>query len=167
MPSYAGTYEVRFFYGSFNALATSAPITVSAPANPPTVLAASVGTTLPSASVTAHLSGAPGGGTDWLALSLVGSPSTSYLQWTYVGGGVTSRDWTITMPSTAGSYEFRLYLNNGYTIAATSAPVALTASAPASGSGPAVSYSYDLNGNRVTAQGSTYTTSTTSNWPVI
>jgi hypothetical protein len=27
------------------------------------------------------------------------------------------------MPSTPGTYEFRLFLNNGYTLAATSPPV--------------------------------------------
>jgi hypothetical protein len=40
-----------------------------------------------------------------------------------VGSGVTARDWTVTMPSAPGTYEFRLFLNNGYTRAATSPPV--------------------------------------------
>ena len=61
-----------------------------------------------------------GGSKDWLALAATGSADTSYLQWTYVGAGVTTRTWTVTAPSTAGTYEFRLFLNNGYTRVATS-----------------------------------------------
>src|SRR6266545_4668393 len=69
---------------------------------------------------------APGGGSsDWLALATVGAPNTSYLQYVYVGTGVTDRTWTVTMPNTGGSYEFRLFLNNGYTRAATSPAVAV------------------------------------------
>ena len=77
----------------------------------------------PSASVTAQIRNAPGGSGDWLALAAVGASSSSYLQWRYVGSGVHTLDWTVTMPSTPGEYEFRLFLNNGYTIAATSPPV--------------------------------------------
>ena len=51
------------------------------------------------------------------------SSNIQYLKWTYVGAGVTTRTWTVTMPSTAGAYEFRLFLNNGYTRAATSPTV--------------------------------------------
>ena len=29
------------------------------------------------------------------------------------------------MPNTPGTYEFRLFLNNGYTLAATSPPIAV------------------------------------------
>jgi hypothetical protein len=36
-----------------------------------------------------------------------------------VGSGVTAKTWTVTVPS-PGTYEFRLFLNNGYTRAATS-----------------------------------------------
>jgi hypothetical protein len=67
-----------------------------------------------------------GGAADWLALAATGSPSTSYLQYTYVGSGITTRMWTVTMPTTAGTYEFRLFPNNGYTVAATSPAVTVT-----------------------------------------
>ena len=40
--------------------------------------------------------------TDWLALAPVGSPATIYIQFIYVGAGVTTRTWTITMPTTPG-----------------------------------------------------------------
>jgi hypothetical protein len=40
-----------------------------------------------------------------------------------VGGGVTTRTWTITAPTAPGTYEFRLFLNDGFTRAATSPTV--------------------------------------------
>src|SRR5207245_973451 len=101
--------------------ATSAPITVTA-AVPP---ALSVNTTNVSggSAVTVTLSNGLGGATDWLALAAVGSTDGTYLQWVYVGAGVTTRTWTVTMPATGGAFEFRLFLNNGFTRAATSPTV--------------------------------------------
>jgi len=74
-------------------------------------------------SVTVTLTGGLGGASDWLALAATSAPVTNYLQWTFVGTGVTTRTWTIAAPTTPGVYEFRLFLNNGYTRAATSATV--------------------------------------------
>src|SRR5204863_291244 len=71
-------------------------------------------------SVTVTLTGGAGGSSDWLALAATGAPNTSYLQWTYVGTGVTTRTWTVTVPATAGTYEFRYFLGGGYSLAATS-----------------------------------------------
>jgi subtilisin len=87
------------------------------------VLTVSATTAQPGASVTVTLTGGYGGTWDWLALSAVGSPDSSYLKWTYVGAGVTTRTWTVTMPTTPGPYQFRLYLNNGNTSVATSPTV--------------------------------------------
>src|SRR5205085_2576649 len=83
----------------------------------------------PGGAVTATLTGGFGGGGDWLTLAAAGTPNTSYLQWVYVGSAVTTRTWTVTMPATAGTYEFRLLLNNGYTRVATSAPVTVKGAA--------------------------------------
>ena len=77
----------------------------------------------PGGAVTATLANSPGGSTDWLTLALVGAPDTSYLQWVYVGAGVTPRTWTVTLPTTPGQYEFRFYLHNGFVRAATSPAV--------------------------------------------
>jgi len=93
---------------------------------PPPSLSVSATTVAPGGSVTATLTNGLGGGTDWLALAATAAPNTSYLQWIYVGSGVTSRTWTVTMPTTAGTYEFRLFPNNGYTRAATSPTVTVT-----------------------------------------
>jgi hypothetical protein len=75
--------------------------------------------------VTVSLANGFGGVNDWMALATVGSADTAYAQWTYVGANVTDRVWTVT-PASTGSYEFRLYRDNGYTRAATSVPVTVT-----------------------------------------
>jgi subtilisin family serine protease len=75
------------------------------------------------ASVTVTLTNGFGGSADWLALAESGASNLNYSKWIYVGSGVTTRTWTVNMPATAGTYEFRLFLNNGYTRAATSPPV--------------------------------------------
>jgi hypothetical protein len=69
------------------------------------------------------LTGSSGTFGDWLALAATGAPNASYVNWTYVGTGVTTRTWTVTMPATPGTYEFRLFLANSYDRGATSPPV--------------------------------------------
>jgi hypothetical protein len=73
--------------------------------------------------VTVTLSGGLGGASDWIALAPTSAPNTTYGAYVYIGSGVTTRTWTVAAPSTPGTYEFRLFLNNGYTRAATSATV--------------------------------------------
>jgi hypothetical protein len=125
MPSIGGTYEFRLFLNNgYARAATSAPITVTG--GLPPSLAVNATSVHGGSSVTMTLTNGLGGSGDWLALAASGSPSTSYLQWTYIGAGVTTRTWTVTMPTTPGTYEFRLFPNNGYTIAATSPPIAVT-----------------------------------------
>jgi hypothetical protein len=119
-----GTYEFRLFLNNGYALAATSPA-ITATAGTPPALTVSTTTAAPGTPVTMTLSNGYGGGTDWLALAQTGAPTNSYLQLTYVGGGVTTRTWTVTMPTTPGTYEFRLFLNNGYTLAATSPPIAV------------------------------------------
>jgi subtilisin len=104
---------------------TSNPLTFSVTVAP--VLTVNTTTVVPGGQVTVTLTGGFGGGADWLAFAPTGVPNTSYLQYIYVGAGVTTRSWTVTAPSTVGPYEFRLFLNNGYTRAATSPTVAVVA----------------------------------------
>ena len=75
--------------------------------------------------VTVTLTNGRGGASDWLAFAATGAANTSYLQWVYVGKDVKTREWTVTVPNTAGTYEFRLFLNGGYTRAATSPSIAV------------------------------------------
>src|SRR6185437_4015301 len=100
---------------------TSAGVTFTV--SPPPALAISATAVAPGGSVTATLTGGAGGSTDWLALASTSSPDTSYIRYVFVGGGVTTRTWTVDMPTTPGSYEFRYFLNGGYTRAATSPTV--------------------------------------------
>lgn len=93
---------------------------------PPAVLTVSATSVAPGAGVTATLTNGTGGAQDWLALASTTAGNTSYVTFTYVGGGVTTRTWTVNMPTTAGTYEFRLFLNNGYTRAATSPTVTVS-----------------------------------------
>jgi hypothetical protein len=83
------------------------------------------------ANVTVTLANGLGGVSDWIALAATSAPNTSYVQYTYVGSGLTSRLWTVAMPAAVGTYEFRLFLNNGYTRAATSPAVTVTPAAAA------------------------------------
>ena len=100
-------------------------------ATAPPRLTVSDTTTVPGGTVTATLTGGAGGYTDWLALAATTAPDTSYIRYVYVGGGITTRTWTVTMPTTAGTYEFRYFLNGGYTRAATS-PAVIVGSAGSS-----------------------------------
>lgn len=94
--------------------------------NPQPTLSVSAPSVAPGANVATTLVNGLGGAKDWLALASTTAANTSYIQWIYVGSGVTTRTWTVTMPSTPGTYEFRLFLNNGYTRLATSPPVTVT-----------------------------------------
>ncbi|HSL24530.1 MAG TPA: S8 family serine peptidase [Vicinamibacterales bacterium] len=130
MPTTAGTYEFRLF-ASGTRVATSAPVTVDPALEPdPPVLTVSTSTAAPGGSVTVTLVNGFGGSGDWLALAAVAAPNTSYLQYTYVGTGVITRTWTVTMPSAPGAYEFRLFTAHSYTRVATSPPVHIPAGVP-------------------------------------
>jgi hypothetical protein len=124
-PPASGTYEFRLFLdNSYVRAATSQAFAWGGGAG--TSLTPSVATVASGGSLSVSLAGAPGGALDWLALAPVGSPDTTVAQWAFVGAGVTTRAWTVTAPA-PGTYEFRLFLNNTYTRAATSAPVTVTA----------------------------------------
>ena len=75
-----GTFEFRLFSGGYNRLATSAPITAAA--GTPPVLTVSATTAARGTPVTVTLTNGYGGATDWLALAVSGSPTTSYVQYT-------------------------------------------------------------------------------------
>jgi subtilisin family serine protease len=121
----AGTASV-FVFTPTPGGGTSAPQTITI--DPPPTLTVSASTVAPSAPVTVTLANGFGGAGDWMSLAATGSPSSAYLAYTYVGNGVTNRTWTVNMPSTPGSYEFRLLPDNNYFVAATSPTVVVDAS---------------------------------------
>jgi hypothetical protein len=129
MPTTPGTYEFRLFANNgYTRLATSPTVTVTSsssgnPNTPPPTLTVNTTTVAPRGSLTVTLANGAGGLYDWIGFAATTAPNTSYVTFTYVGAGVTTRTWTITAPATPGTYEFRLFLNNGYTRVATSLPV--------------------------------------------
>ncbi len=131
MPTVPGGYEFRLFPNNqFTRLATSPTVTVVEPPPATPTLAVSATTVDIGDNVTVTLSGGPGGNRDWIGLFEVGDPHTSNLQWTYVASGSTTANWTVQMPSTPGTYEFRLFENDGYTLLATSPSVTAADPAP-------------------------------------
>ena len=80
--------------------------------DPPATLMPSATRVAPGADVTVTLTNGFGVATDWLALAATSTPDNTYLQQTRVGAGVTGRMWTVTMPTTSGTYEFRLFVND-------------------------------------------------------
>jgi subtilisin family serine protease len=144
---------------------TSAPLTV--PIDPPPSLTPGTLSAAPSSRVTVTLANGFGGAADWLAFASSGSSNTSYLTFTYVGTGVTDRTWTVTMPSTPGTYEFRLFLNNGYTRAATSATVTVDAAlnpAPSIASLAPASVPAGSPGFTLTVNGTGFVSSSVVKW---
>jgi hypothetical protein len=91
--------------------------------DPPPTLTVNTTSVAPGGAATVTLVGGSGNFGDWLALAPTNAPNTSYLNSTYVGTGVTTRTWTVTMPTTPGTYEFRLFLTSTYNRGATSAAV--------------------------------------------
>ena len=95
--------------------------------DPPATLTVNASTVAPGSPVTVTLTYGFGGASDWLALARTNAPDASYLQWTWVGTGVTDRTWAVTMPDTVGTYEFRLF-GEFDSRRATSPPVTVDAS---------------------------------------
>jgi RHS repeat-associated protein len=111
--------------------ATAAELAVNGVAAPGAVTVATGST------VTVTLTNGPGYLGDWVSLSTVGSANGAYVQWKYLSGsqstppsGMTSATVYFVMPATAGTYEFRLFQNNGYTRLATSGTVTTTVGPP-------------------------------------
>ena len=80
--------------------------------------------------VAVQVDNGPGNPTDWIGLYRVGAADTAYLAKLYLNGqatppgtGLTSATVSFGMPKKKGFYEFRLFTNNGATLAATSPTV--------------------------------------------
>lgn len=79
--------------------------------------------------ITARLTGGLGNPQDWLGVYRVGAAAAAYGSWIYVPN--VTDTWTLTLPASAGTYEIRYYLNNGFTDLRATSP-AITVSAAAS-----------------------------------
>ncbi|HEX6463995.1 MAG TPA: hypothetical protein VFZ98_06075, partial [Vicinamibacterales bacterium] len=159
-----GTAQVTVFTPSPGG-GTSAALTFSIVASP--TLSVSTTTAAPGSSVTVTLAGGFGGQFDWIALAATSSPNSSYVAYTYVGGGVTTTRWTVSMPQQPGTYEFRLFLNNGYTRAATSPTVTVIVVAAGVPVVSSISPSVAIAGTAaftLTVNGSSFTATSVVNW---
>lgn len=75
----------------------------------------------PGALVSITVANGPGNRTDWLGVYAVGASAYSYQAWAYLNGqtsppasGLKSATVSLRMPTRAGTYELRLYPNNGF-----------------------------------------------------
>src|SRR5258706_12682052 len=93
-------------------MATSPRITATAA--PPPVLTVNATTVGAGSPVTVTLTNGFGGAGDWIAFANATAPDTSVLQYVNVGANVTTRTWTVTVPTSgSGLYEFPLYPGGG------------------------------------------------------
>jgi len=116
-----GQLQFRYLLNdTFTVAATSNTVTVSSAGY---TLGATPATVPRGGTVTASWT-APAGSSvqDWIALYRTGAANTVYLFWKYTNGAA-SGSLSVTAPSTAGTYEFRYLLNNGYTSVAKSNPI--------------------------------------------
>jgi len=121
-----GTYELRLFSNNgYTRLAVSNSFTVTGCTGS---LSASPASAPAGGSVTGTWSGicAPAGA-DWIGLYLPGAPNQPSLAWRYTTGTASgSVPFTIPATLTPGTYELRLFSNNGYTRLGTSGTFAVT-----------------------------------------
>jgi uncharacterized protein YegP (UPF0339 family) len=133
LPGTPGTYELRLLAANgYTVLASSGPITVSAPAA--AALAASPAAVSPGGKLTVTWSGvsAPSA-TDWVGLYAPGAPAGSYLGWFYdssctqsaatSAGASGSCSYTLPAALAPGAYQLRLEARNGYTVLASSGQI--------------------------------------------
>ena len=130
LPAAEGQYNLKLFAaGTYDVVATSAPITVATPR-----LSLSDTTVAAGGSVTATITNAPGMPGDWVGLFDASDAGTSYREWKYLNGshdkpaaGSSSALVTFTLPSTPGKYNLRLFADSSFTTVATSDLVTVTA----------------------------------------
>jgi subtilisin family serine protease len=120
-PTNSGTYEFRYLLNNgYTDVVRSNIVTVGSSSY---TVTATPGVLPHGATITVNWT-APSGHSvyDWIGLYLTGTANTQYVWWSYTSGGL-SGTLLVTAPATAGNYEFRYLLNNGFTDAAKSNPV--------------------------------------------
>ena len=96
---------------------------------PPGSVSAQAGTT-----ATIAIAGGPGNTTDWIGLYHPGDANSAFINWLYDdsctktagGSSLSSGSCSFTMPSTAGTYELRLFTHDGFSVLAISLPITVT-----------------------------------------
>ncbi|MDQ3566153.1 MAG: hypothetical protein M3436_19400 [Pseudomonadota bacterium] len=112
-------------------MATSNQVTIgSLPPQPVYTLAASPSTVATGGQLTAIWTASGGRSTtDWVGLYRVGDPDETFVAWKYTGG-TASGSRNFTAPAQAGQYDFRYFLADGYTRAASSGQVTVGTTPP-------------------------------------
>jgi hypothetical protein len=98
--------------------------------------------------------------TDWIGLYAVGADNFSFVKWVYTTGSA-SGSLTIGIPAdlAPGTYELRLFANNGYLLLATSNPITVIATSATLSASPTA-----VTGGDVTASWSITGTATSTDW---
>jgi hypothetical protein len=130
MPTTPGTYQFRLLANDgFTVIATSASVTVG-----PT-LTATPSSVAAGGNVTVNWSNVTGPTTkDWIGLYHPADANTAFTDWIYdnsctkTAGGtsLSSGSCSFPMPTTPGTYQFRLLANDGFTVIATSGSVTVS-----------------------------------------
>jgi len=128
-PNAPGTYHIRWFAdGGWTRLAVSSTITVLAPPAPTLTLSAT--TVAPGSVFTLTVANGPGNPMDWVTFGLVTAADSNYYTWEFLNGstvapatGVTSATLQLTAPLTPGAFQFRFFLNGGWSRLATSSTI--------------------------------------------
>jgi hypothetical protein len=107
----AGTYEARAFLANDFTLATTITLVVTNNNASVTSSKAQFGI---GESITIEFTGAPGSAKDWIAISPAGSDATTYGEWAYLDGATSGSH--VFGGLAPGSYEARIYANDGFTI---------------------------------------------------
>jgi len=125
-PAESGQYEFRYFLNDSYRFAAFSRVFVQQPTGSYS-LSASPSRILVGGKIAVNWT-APTGrpASDWIGMYRVGDPNQAYLASAQTGGS-TSGTVEFTAPSTAGHYEFRYLLENGYESRATSNVVEVTA----------------------------------------
>ena len=139
MPVAVGQYNFRFIpNGATNPLATSATVTVMASSITPSVTTVAAGATL-----TATVANGPGNRLDWVAVCPP-SATSGCTDWKYLNGtraapasGLTGATLTFAVPTTAGQYMLKFFVNDTQTVLATSVAVTVTGGDGGGGGGSA------------------------------
>lgn len=100
---------------------------------------------------------------DWIGIYAIGSSDFAYLDWAYTNGGASGAvNVTLNHPSlvAGGTYEARLYANDGYTLLAKSAPFVLNPAGPV----VAVTSAPQIKGQSITVKWSGITGPTSTDW---
>jgi hypothetical protein len=122
-----GTYQLRLFANNgYTLLATSQNFTVTAmSAN----LSATPSNLNPGANLTATWSDIPTPtGTDWLGMYAPGAANSPSITWRYTNGAASgSLPFTVPAAQAPGTYQLRLFWNDGYTLLGTSSNFAVNA----------------------------------------